>query len=940
MKKQIKQKIIRGGLTVGIIITGIFVVSITFLILSLRKEQNKIDTHHHNISVVSRTSIQLENISDTIFNSSSLALNNLLADLKKDSPSLNEIPGTEKLIAHIQGINAQKNYNTNERLSMLLAMVTSAKTDFDQYLLNEKAAVSNIFAHLKDYWKYARFILVFATLFALFGTIILIFLLKYKRRISIQKSRNEELLNNSIDAIIICDNDGKIVDFNKSAELLFGYSKKEILNQDIQLIYQNKADFHLIFEALNNSSYYTGNVVNITKNGKIITCQLSANSYKDEKGKVIGTIGISKDITEELTLKILFEDIITTATDIIYTSNYQGEFTYINPTFKRILGYSEEELIGKRFLTVISPAYTKSVEEHYHNLFLNKLSESYFEFKLIKKSGEEFWVGQHVKTKFTDSSKTKIEGFFGIVRDIDQIKKTQLKLKESEEQYRELIDNSMDLIHSLDDKGNFLYVNSAWKEALGYSAKELSHMNLLDIIHENSKTHCNALMQKIISTGECPNGKVRYNMVTKSNTQITVDGAVNVQKVGGKVVSIQSFLRDVTQQINNQEKIARQEQTLRQITETLNDVFYLYNIKEVKYEYISQNCLEVLGASTEFFYSGQNHTEKFAYHKDEAMLHNAKNTVNEGEPYEIEYRIVVDNCVKWINEKSFPIRDKNGEVTHNSGICRDITNFKVAEKIIQKQSREINESISYAKNIQDSALPSPIEIEKVIQQNFVFYQPKETLSGDFYIIENIKTNKLQSMAAFLVGDCTGHGVPGGVLSLLCMGLIRESFSNSMVQSPAAALDYVRIKLIKLFRANTESQIHDGMDVAFCVLDKENMELHFAGANRSCIIIRDGALIEIKGDRQHVGFNRNLKPFTNHKIAVFKGDLVILNTDGYVDQFGGPKQKKFMRSQFYQLLIAHSNESMDEINAALSTRFAAWKGDQSQIDDVTVLGVRF
>jgi len=173
----------------------------------------------------------------------------------------------------------------------------------------------------------------------------------------------------------------------------------------------------------------------------------------------------------------------------------------------------------------------------------------------------------------------------------------------------------------------------------------------------------------------------------------------------------------------------------------------------------------------------------------------------------VEYRRKTeDQELKWVDEKWFPIKDEYGKVVSISGICRDITDMKAAYDTIFEQNREISQSILYAKNIQLSTLPTAEEVKAILPESFVFYRAKDTLSGDLYIVDEVMHTDGRKWPAVVVGDCTGHGVPGGLLSLLCSGLLTESLTSPRINSPSEALDFVREKLIRLFRSNP-SKIH-------------------------------------------------------------------------------------------------------------------------------------
>lgn len=749
----------------------------------------------------------------------------------------------------------------------------------------------------------------------------------------------DQLFKASIDSVITTDTNGIITRVNPATEIMLGFSKKELIGLSIRQLYSFEDQYESVLKEIDSSGYFRGVVINKTKTGHEISSFLSANKILDSDGQVVGTMGISRDISNNISLQEEHNQLINTVPDIIYSVNLKGYFTYVNETVVKILGYQPTELIGTLFTDIIYKPQRASVSMHYQNHFEKKREQSYLEFQVIKKDGTPLWIGQQVSTKFNAINKNEIDGFYGVVRNIDKQKKTELLLAESEAKYRALFDMSSDLIQSIDTEGNFLYVNNSWKTVMGYSDEEVKELNLFSLIHPNSKAHCSLLFKQILETGVCDEERVVYKLEAKNGNIIIVEGAIGIKKENGKVVSIESFLRDVTKQKEVEKKLVEREKALRQITETLTDVFYLYNIIESKYQYISSNCETVLGANSEFFYTGKSHTKSFVHQEDKTQLFEANQKVDSGKPYSIDYRIIVDDEIRWINEKSYPIKDESGAVVANSGICRDITDLKSASETIKQQNNEIHKSILYAKRLQESVLPSSKDIHDIFPDSFVFYKPKDIVSGDFFVVDFLRANDHTLMPSFIVGDCTGHGIPGAVLSLMCNVLVRESFTRKEINSPSEALDFVRNRLVQFFKSDNNKKIRDGMDISFCVLDNAKNLLYFAGGYNSCVVVRDKKTIEYKGDKQHIGYNENPQPFNNHVIKVKKKDKIFLYTDGYIDQFGGPRGKKFTKKRLHKLLVDNCDLPMNEIGAYLEKEFIEWQSDLDQVDDVTVMGIR-
>ncbi|MGZ3883545.1 MAG: PP2C family protein-serine/threonine phosphatase, partial [Bacteroidia bacterium] len=195
--------------------------------------------------------------------------------------------------------------------------------------------------------------------------------------------------------------------------------------------------------------------------------------------------------------------------------------------------------------------------------------------------------------------------------------------------------------------------------------------------------------------------------------------------------------------------------------------------------------------------------------------------------------------------------------------------------------------------------------------------------------------------AIAVADCTGHGVPGAFMSMLGYDILKNALHDQHVNSASEALDYLNNRLSKMLRsASGSSQVRDGMDIAFCVFDPASLKLYYAGANNPCWVIKkDKSVTELDPDKQPIGFFENGRPFTLKSVQLEQGDSFYLFTDGYADQFGGPKGKKFKYKQLRQTLTDLAGTDLRQQRAALKSTFETWKGHHEQIDDVTVIGVR-
>ncbi|MFT4602028.1 MAG: serine phosphatase RsbU (regulator of sigma subunit) [Arenicella sp.] len=261
---------------------------------------------------------------------------------------------------------------------------------------------------------------------------------------------------------------------------------------------------------------------------------------------------------------------------------------------------------------------------------------------------------------------------------------------------------------------------------------------------------------------------------------------------------------------------------------------------------------------------------------------------------------------------------------------------------IKLQNTEIISSIKYAERIQSAILPSDAFFKSHLPDSFVFFRPKDVLSGDFYWISSAINDIKESLILTAVADCTGHGVPGALMSIVGNNFLRLCEHEATVNNPADALNFVNHGLANTLRqTDIESSIKDGMDMAFLAIDYPNMKFYFAGAKNPIYIVRNGELREIKGDRHPIGafVGEELLKFTNHSVPMEKDDCLYLFSDGYADQFGGETQKKLKYKNFKNLILEHVHLPMTEQLKHMETFFDSWKGDLEQLDDVCVMGIR-
>jgi serine phosphatase RsbU (regulator of sigma subunit)/tetratricopeptide (TPR) repeat protein len=282
--------------------------------------------------------------------------------------------------------------------------------------------------------------------------------------------------------------------------------------------------------------------------------------------------------------------------------------------------------------------------------------------------------------------------------------------------------------------------------------------------------------------------------------------------------------------------------------------------------------------------------------------------------------------------RSYRLKQKANEV-----ITFQKQEVEKQKEIIEEKRKEITDSIQYAKRIQGALLASDTFLKKHLPEHFILYKPKDIVSGDFYWSLKTDDGKL----LFATGDCTGHGVPGAFMSLLGINFLNEIVAGKKITQPDLIFNHLRDEIIHALNPEGgDMEASDGMDAVLCRFDFTTLKMEFAAANNPLWLIRGGELIEYPCNKMPIGkYYDEIRFFTLNTIQLQKGDIVYTFTDGYSDQFGGEKGKKFKYKSLQKLLLTIHSLSMADQRTALDEAIEKWKGDYEQIDDILVIGVK-
>lgn len=333
-------------------------------------------------------------------------------------------------------------------------------------------------------------------------------------------------------------------------------------------------------------------------------------------------------------------------------------------------------------------------------------------------------------------------------------------------------------------------------------------------------------------------------------------------------------------------------------------------------------------------------TEKYQSEKKQIQIENQKKQIKseQTQKYFFAASMIVFIGLGFLLFRSLKQKNKaNKIILEQKSLVED------QKDALEYKNREILDSITYAKRLQDAILPAVDYWHKILPESFILYKPKDIVAGDFYWLEKHTVSSgsvSEDYLFFAAADCTGHGVPGAMVSVICCNALNRSVLEFNLVDPGKILDKTRELVISTFNKSIEN-VKDGMDISLGCLNIKTNQLLWSGANNPLWIVpaESNEIIEWKPDKQPIGMYADEKPFNTQSIVLEPHTTIYLFTDGYADQFGGENGKKFKYKQFKESILAIHDRPMDEQKEHLETTFENWKGELEQVDDVCVIGIR-
>jgi PAS domain S-box len=509
---------------------------------------------------------------------------------------------------------------------------------------------------------------------------------------------------------------------------------------------------------------------------------------------------------------------------------------------------------------------------------------------------------------------------------IEEVNRTQKRMQL-------LLENASEVITIYEEDETIRYISPSVETILGYGQKEMIGKSDIEKVHEEHRSIFKDLFMKM---NEHPEEKVtvQYEYRAKDGSFIWLESTgtncMSNPAIHGYILNS----RDITER-----RRAEQEQRMRSKMQALseNSPDLITRLESETISYINPVIEEYTGKKPVDFLNKKVKEAELDYTVLEGWLkiveevNQSSNTVST----EMDFPSEMGTRVMQVN--AIPEFDETNKLESVLVVSHDITERKMIELEIQNKNKKITESINYAKRIQTAILPNNRVISKALPDSFILYKPRDVVSGDFPWFVQVKDEIF--IAAV---DCTGHGVPGALLSLIGYFLLNDIVRSRKITEPGVILDMLDEGVTTTLRQDEDATTKDGMDIALCKINMHTREVEYAGAHRPLYIMRDGVMEEVKGNKFPIGGGifKNQTNFTNTKLQLGKGDSIYFSSDGFPDQFGGPEGRKFGPKRVREIIERVHKQSMKEAMTAFDHEWETWRGDQKQTDDVLLIGIKF
>jgi len=644
-----------------------------------------------------------------------------------------------------------------------------------------------------------------------------------------------------------------------------------------------------------------------------------------QNGLTYEKLGLANEQLEKLS-------IVASETDnAIVIANPEGEYEWMNEAYSKLTGLTIENLKTAENKSIQSDSTYDGVEEAISIVKSSKESVLYESYMML--DGVKRWM-QTTLTPILDPD-GNLRKLVAIDSDITEMKKAQDALIRSEEDYKRLFEQISDSIFITDKAtGVFIDCNNAVLDIYGYSKDEVLSKSSVDFHPEDE-----IIIDK--------KGKKRIDISVDEFHHIKSDGEVIIVDVSSVDIFYKgydatlSIIRDITETKRFEQKILEQNTELEKLSIVASntdnvviicapngDLLWANESFQKLYgltleEWISENGINLIAGS------GNKETLEFV---DQCIA------TKQGVNYESKY-VKKDGSVVWLQSTMTPVFEEDETLKNLVIIDSDITTQKENELLVIEKNNDITDSINYASRLQKAILPDQADFNQMMDGAFVYFEPRDIVSGDFYWMTRTADDSLIVAAI----DCTGHGVPGAFLTITGNDLLNQIVKMQGITDPAEILKRMNDGLLRRLHSTAEVQVRDGMDMSVCKIGSkkgDGFEIDYAGAYNPLYYVINNEINEVKANRFAIGtILEEGQEFVSENLKLPKDAMLYLFSDGYHDQLGGKKGKKFMKSKFRQLLVEISDLHVDEQFDKLKSNFEEWSGELAQVDDVLVMGIR-
>lgn len=667
--------------------------------------------------------------------------------------------------------------------------------------------------------------------------------------------------------------------------------------------------------------------------------------------------------------KLLFaDDVINNGNSLVIAANANGKVVYASKNFERILGFTEKEILGDGWWNIRSASPEDNYKEQ--NAVVDVEDQDVVTNKVIAKDKSIHWI------KWLNK-RMKSGLVVGIGSDV-----TEKYLLE--ERYQNMVENASDIIYTTNSNGVFIYTNTAAVYVTGYEVTELIGINYLDLIHPAWKNKIAKFYYNQVITN-LEKSYCEFPIITKQNKELWIGQTVSLisSEDTKTFVGFQSVARDITTRVMAQQELEENrkhleirnaivEKILAASTEAemISDVLVQLKqvIPNIKHYGIAMYDIDKNVGVTTYRDVLKNYEQGTSVYDISttaslgALLHN---TSYDNKELSTKQNPSVHE-LKWLSQgvetvsvtpifingtlygainllhtipNAFTPKEQQllREIANNIAI--NISRVRYSD-IISEINKDVSENIAYATRIQQAIIPPDNYLTNYFPKSFLYLQQRDKLGGDFYF-----ATQRDQYTFLAVGDCTGHGVSGALLTILSINYLTQAISELRLTDPALIIEHLNNSITTSLNKNnkTRDEIRDGLDLCMCVIDHKAQAVFYAGAMNAIYTVHNSVLTEYKGTRMPIGgilydYKKNF--YETHVITYTEGMNMYITTDGYTDQFEPITQKKYGRNKFKQLLQKIAPLSSTEQKNEVRKSHEDWKRNATQTDDVCVVGLQF